>query len=151
MNKLEDFNHSKIIKIEPRCHENGKWSFNLTYELWDDDGNKAELNIPCVESPFYDNIDVIKLHQDWKTEFEIRDGNNNLVHSGGYWTDYTADMKTLDRVDIYAVNDSDESLDYRYFYTVKTIKKKMTIDDIEKVLGYKVEIVDEQKGEFYDC
>lgn len=143
MNKLEDFNHSKITKIEPYQNADGRWLFNLTYELWDDDGNKAELNVPCVQSPFYDDVTAINLHRDWKTEFEIRDVHNTLIYSGRRWSDCTADMKTLGKVEICAVNDSGKSLDNSYFYSMKHIKKKMTIDDIEKALGYKVEIVDE--------
>lgn len=141
MNK-KDFNHSKITKIEPYQNADGSWLFNLTYELWDDDGNVAELNVPCVESPFYGCADLIHLHEH-RDEQRACDKLGNVVcrFDNVY---YTADMKTLGKVDIYAANDNDESLDYSYFYTVKTIKKKMTINDIEKALGYKVEIVDEE-------
>jgi hypothetical protein len=141
----KDFNHSKITKIIPYRIIGGKLLFNLTYELWDDDGNKAELNIPRVESPFYDDIDKIDLHRDWKTEVELRDINDTLIYPGRCWAEYTADIKTRDKVEIYAGYDSKESSNHDSFYSIKNIKKKMTIDDIEKALGYKVEIVNKNK------
>ena len=132
MNK-ENFTHSKIIKIEPYCNnEDGRWIFSLTYELWDDDGNKAELNVPRVQSPFYDDIIAFGVHNDWP---EIRDRNNNLIYPVR-WTDYyTADMETLNKVEVYARNDSGKSLDNNYlngyFCSMKYIKKNMIFDLIK--------------------
>lgn len=103
MNK-EDFNHSKIIKIEPHCNEDGRWTFNLTYELWDDDGNMAELNVPCVESPFLNCSDMINVYKDSYEENEIRDGLNNVLQRNKYGETYKAYIRTQDKVDIYAVN-----------------------------------------------
>lgn len=138
-----DFNHSKIIKIKPYQDTDDHWLFNLTYELWDDNGNKAELNVPCVQSPFYNGADAIELWNNWVTDYEIRDGNNNLVHTGKR-VEKRANIKTLDNVEVRAINDSGKSLDYSYLFNIKYIKRRMTIDDIEKELGYKVVIIDEE-------
>lgn len=145
-----NFSHSKIIKIKPYQDADNHWLFNLTYELWDDDGNKAELNIPCVQSPFYNGADAIELWNNWVTDYEIRDGNNNLVHTGKR-VEKRVNIKTLDNVEICAVNDSGKSLDCNgksldcsYLFNIKYIKRRMTIDDIEKELGYKVVIIDRE-------
>jgi len=131
----ENFNHSKIIKIEPNCNEDGIWTFNLTYKLWDNDGNVAELNIPCVQSPFYGGANSIRLNEQID-EQRARDRFGNVVsrHDKKY---YKADIKTLENVDIYEVDDC--------FFTIKMVKRAMTIDDIEKALGYKIEIVNEEE------
>lgn len=141
MNK-EDFNHSKITKIEPYQNADGRWLFNLTYELWDDDGNKAELNIPCVESPFYDSTDVITVYKEYCEEIEIRDGLNNIVQKAKYGQTYKANIKTIDMVNIYMTDDNNTS--EQFLYKIKFIKKVMTVDDIEKALGYEVKIVNEE-------
>ena len=134
MNKLEDFNHSKITKIESYQNADGRWLFNLTYELWDDNGNVAELNAPCVQSPFSYCSDSIRLSEQID-EQRARDESGNVIsrYDKKY---YKADIKTLENVDIYAVDNC--------FFTIKMDKRVMTIDDIEKELGYKVEIVDEE-------
>ncbi len=142
MNK-EDFNHSKIIKIEPYQNYDDRWLFNLTYELWDDDGNVAALNVPCVESPFLNCAGMINVYKDRYEEIEIRDGLNNVIQRNKYGETYKAYIRTQDKVDIYAANNPSVSTEDKYFYTIKIIKRAMTIDDIKKALGYEVEIVDE--------
>jgi hypothetical protein len=141
MNKLEDFNHSKIIKIEPYQNDDGRWLFNLTYELWDGNGNVAELNIPCVENPFSNCSDSIRLSEQIDEQRAWDESGNVISRYDKKY--YKADIKTLENVDIYAVDNC--------FFTIKMVKRVMTIDDIEKELGYEVKIVNGEKGEFYDC
>jgi len=136
MNK-EDFNHSKIIKIEPYQNDDGRWLFNLTYELWDDDGNVAELNVPCVESPFSNCSDSIRLSEQIDEQRAWDESGNVISRYDKKY--YKADIKTLENVDIYAVDNC--------FFTIKMVKRVMTIDDIEKELGYEVKIVNEGSKE----
>lgn len=136
MNK-EDFNHSKITKIEPYQNDDDRWLFNLTYELWDDNGNVAELNIPCVENPFSNCSDSIRLSEQIDEQRAWDESGNVISRYDKKY--YKADIKTLENVDIYAVDNC--------FFTIKMVKRVMTIDDIEKELGYEVKIVNEESKE----
>ena len=103
----------------------------LVYE-YEDSYEIHELTIPQVEFPFGNRLNLIYIHENNPAlqRLSIR-----LCTEGDVTSVYLYDTK------------SDDGLVY---YTDKIIKrkpKKMTIEEIEQKLGYKVEIVSSKKGE----
>ena len=105
--------------------EDGQFYLHVTYTL-EDDSRIEELDIPRVVIPFnrYDYPDTgCDSHGFWV--------NHYLYNSGEKLR-----LKSVDRDDEHNI------------YTIKLIKNKthkMTVSEIEKKLGYKIEIVSEKE------
>lgn len=109
--------------------QDGSRYLKLVYE-YEDSYGVHELTIPQVEFPFGNRLNLVHIHENnpiWQG-LSIR-----LCTEGDVTNVYLHDTK------------SDDGLVY---YTDKIIKrkpKKMTIEEIERELGYKVEIVSSRK------
>lgn len=53
-------NRSELVNITPR-KQNGKWVFDLNYDLYDEDNKVGNVNLVGVENPFYDDSTALKV------------------------------------------------------------------------------------------
>lgn len=124
-------NSAKLKKVEA-YKENDRWYLRLIYEYRSDNGEIFEMEIPMLELPFTQDMlpDIITYNNSgysWDEDFYLRAFFSNiqgasciLMHEGKS-----------------TIADNAEGCFIR-----KSICKRMTVEDIEKELGYKIEIVD---------
>lgn len=103
----------------------------LEYDYYADDG-KHRLIIPKAEFPFgREYMPVIdKTGVDLHNVYTIE--SKGRVH---LWPSCTANPKTRETINDVCLTD----------YLIEPATKKMTIDEIEKALGYKIEIVNKKE------
>lgn len=139
---MYDANEIIMDNLEKNCFlkdaqiyiQDGSRYLKLVYE-YEDSYGIHELTIPQVEFPFGNRLNLIYIHENNPA---LRRLSIRLCTEGDVTSVYLYDTK------------SDDGLVY---YTDKIIKrkpKKMTIEEIERELGYKVEIVSSRKGEQHD-
>ena len=125
-------NSAKLKKVEA-YKENDRWYLRLIYEYRSDNGEIFEMEIPMLELPFTQNMlpDIITYNGEysWDKDFYLRAFFSNiqgvsciLMHEGKSTIAGNAEG----------------------CFIRKTICKRMTVEDIEKELGYKIEIVDKE-------
>ena len=121
---------SKLKKVEA-YKVNDRWYLRLIYECRSDNGEIFEIEIPMLELPFTQDMlpDIITYNSgySWDEDFYLRALFSNiqgvsciLMHEGKS-----------------TIADNAEGCFIR-----KSICRRMTVEDIEKELGYKIEIVD---------
>lgn len=124
-------NSAKLKKVEPYKVDD-RWYLRLIYEYQSDIGDVFEMEIPMLELPFTQDMlpDIITYNNSgysWDEDFYIKAFVSNIqgvscirMHEGKS-----------------TIADKAEGCFIR-----KSICRRMTVEDIEKELGYKVEIVD---------
>ena len=124
-------NYAKLKKVEA-YKVNDRWYLRLIYEYRNDNGEIFEMEIPMLELPFTQDMlpDIITYNNSgysWDEDFYLNAFFSNiqgasciLMHEGKS-----------------TIADNTEGCFIR-----KCICKRMTVEDIEKELGYKIEIVD---------
>ena len=126
---MNDIRNKCFLKDAQIYIQDGSRYLKLVYEYEDSHG-VHELTIPQVEFPFGNRLNLIYIHEN-NTELQrlfIR-----LCTDGDVTNVYLHDTKSYDGL---------------VYYTDKIIKhkpKKMTLEEIERELGYKVEIVSSRK------
>ena len=128
---MNDIRNKCFLKDAQIYIQDGSRYLKLVYE-YEDSYGIHELTIPQVEFPFGNRLNLIYIHENNPA---LRRLSIRLCTDGDVTNVYLHDTK------------SDDGLVY---YTDKIIKrkpKKMTIEEIEQKLGYKVEIVSSRKGE----
>ena len=126
---MDNLRNKCFLKDAQIYIQDGSRYLKLVYE-YEDSYGIHELTIPQVEFPFGNRLDLTYIHENNPAlqRLSIR-----LCTVGDLTNVYLYDTK------------SDDGLVY---YTDKIIKqkpKKMTIEEIERELGYKVEIVSSRK------
>ena len=134
---MYDSNEIIMDNLEKNCFlkdaqiyiQDGSRYLKLVYE-YEDSYGIHELTIPQVEFPFGNRLNLIYIHENNPAlqRLSIR-----LCTVGDLTNVYLHDSKSYDGL---------------VYYTDKIIKhkpKKMTIEEIERELGYKVEIVSSRK------
>lgn len=127
-----DFSNVKtscFLKEAEIYMQDGVRYLRLMYQYEDDNG-VHELTIPQVEFPFGNRLNLIYIHEN---NPELKRVSIRLCTEGDVTNVFLYDTKTDDGF---------------VYYTDKIIKhkpKKMTIEEIEQKLGYKVEIVSSKK------
>ena len=124
-------NSAKLKKVEP-YKVNDRWYLRLIYEYRSDNGEIFEMEIPMLELPFTQNTlpDVITYNNSdysWDKDFYLR----------AFFSDIQGVSCILMHEGKSTIADNTEGCFIR-----KSIYKRMTVEDIEKELGYKIEIVD---------
>lgn len=108
--------------------ENDKWYIDVTY-LHEDDRYVKEIHIPKMHIPLEAFTDTMVQHHDWR----------DVMYFGTIIKDVRAVFGDLSLV-------LEDPKDDDYF-TEKIIEEKtqeMTLDEIEKKLGYKIKIVNKK-------
>ena len=126
---MNDIRNKCFLKDAQIYIQDGSRYLKLVYE-YEDSYGIHELTIPQVEFPFGNRLNLIYIHENNPA---LRRLSIRLCTEGDVTSVYLYDTK------------SDDGLVY---YTDKIIKrkpKKMTIEEIERELGYKVEIVSSRK------
>ena len=126
-------NSAKLKKVEPYKVDD-RWYLRLIYEYQSNIGEVFEMEIPMLELPFTQNM-VPEIITDnysdypWDKNYYIR---AFLTYVDGiYCIPIHAGKSTI--------ADHAEGCFIR-----KSICRRMTVEDIEKELGYKIEIVDKE-------
>ena len=109
--------------------QDGSRYLKLVYE-YEDSYGIHELTIPQVEFPFGNRLNLIYIHENNPA---LRRLSIRLCTEGDVTNVYLYDTK------------SDDGLVYYVDKIIKRKPKKMTIEEIEQKLGYKVEIVSSKK------
>ena len=124
---------AKLKKVEP-YKVNDRWFLRLIYEYQNDNGEIFEMEIPKMELPFTQNM-VPEIFIDnysdypWDKNYYIR---AFLTYVNGiYCIPIRHGESTI-------VDDAEGC------FIRRSICRRMTVEDIEKELGYKIEIVDKE-------
>lgn len=126
---LDNLRKKCFLKDAQIYIQDGSRYLKLVYE-YEDSFGIHELTIPQVEFPFGNRLNLIYIHENNPALQRL---SIHLCTVGDLANVYLYDTK------------SDDGLAY---YTDKIIKrkpKKMTLEEIERELGYKVEIVSSRK------
>ena len=126
---MDNLRNKCFLKDAQIYIQDGSRYLKLVYE-YEDSYGIHELTIPQVEFPFGNRLNLIYIHEN---NTALQRLSIRLCTEGDVTSVYLYDTK------------SDDGLVY---YTDKIIKhkpKKMTIEEIERELGYKVEIVSSRK------
>lgn len=131
---LSDVKNVKLAKVE--AYQVGDyWYLWLVYEYENTNGDKFKLEIPKMELPLKpDRLPDIVHVFDYDIRVAIQ----------------TAQIDTLNCVSLFPgiMTDTDGSdLSEKSIYAIQRISRQMTIEDIEKELGYKVNIVEEKNDD----
>lgn len=134
---MYDSNEIIMDNLEKNCFlkdaqiyiQDGSRYLKLVYE-YEDSYGVHELTIPQVEFPFGNRLNLIYIHENNPA---LQGLSIRLCTEGDVANVYLHDTKSYDGV---------------VYYTDKIIKhkpKKMTIEEIERELGYKVEVISSKK------
>ena len=126
---MNDIKNKCFLKDAQIYIQDGSRYLKLVYEYEDSHG-VHELTIPQVEFPFGNRLNLIYIHEN---NLALQRLSIRLCTDGDVANVYLHDTKSYDGL---------------VYYTDKIIKhkpKKMTIEEIERELGYKVEIVSSRK------
>ena len=128
---MNDIRNKCFLKDAQIYIQDGSRYLKLVYE-YEDSYGIHELTIPQVEFPFGNRLNLIHIYENNPA---LRRLSIRLCTEGDVANVYLHDSKSYDGL---------------VYYTDKIIKrkpKKMTIEEIERELGYKVEIVSSRKEE----
>ena len=128
-------NNVELYNITP-FKENECWYLKLIYKYEDEDGNKHTVVIPKVLIPFsQQDLPVIRSSPSY----------NEYLLERPYIDCRDSMMLYKSTCDLASERDVKEPA---YYFNIITeyATKEMTLDEIEKELGYKVKIVSKKKG-----
>ena len=124
-------NSAKLKNVEA-YKENDRWYLRLIYEYKNNNGEMFEMEIPMVDLPFTQN-----------TVPEIITCNDSICPWGkAYYI--RAFLSYVQGVDCIPIRQGESTIvdGAEGCFIRKSICRRMTVEDIEKELGYKIEIVD---------
>ena len=124
---------AKLKKVEA-YEVNDRWYLRLIYEYQNDNGEVFEMEIPMADFPFTQNM-VPEIITDnysdypWEKNYYIR-----------------AFLSYVQGVDCIPMLEGKSTIadNAEGCFIRKSICRRMTVEDIEKELGYKIEIVDKK-------
>ena len=126
---MDNLRNECFLKDAQIYIQDGSRYLKLVYE-YEDSHAVHELTIPQVEFPFGNSLNLIYIHEDNPA---LRRVSIHLCTEGDVANVYLHNSKSYDGL---------------VYYTDKIIKrkpKKMTLEEIERELGYKVEIISSRK------
>ena len=126
---MNDIRNKCFLKDAQIYTQDGSRYLKLVYE-YEDSYGIHELTIPQVEFPFGNRLNLIHIHENNPTRQGL---SIRLCTEGDVTNVYLHDTK------------SDDGLVYYVDKIIKRKPKKMTIEEIERELGYKVEIISSRK------
>lgn len=122
---------AKLKKVEA-YEVNDRWYLRLIYEYQNDNGEVFEMEIPMADLPFTQNMVpeiITDIYSDypWEKNYYIR-----------------AFLTYVDGTDCVPIRHGKSTIidNAEGCFIRKSICRRMTVEDIEKELGYKIEIVD---------
>ena len=116
------------------------WYLAVTYSYTDKDGSNKELEIPAIPLPLPQNHLPV-----------IRDTNCDILRPSIFCHEYTPSIffPSDARLDMGNIHDQNgvPIRDSKAFYAIKDMPKSMTKAEVEEALGYKINIVEEDKND----
>ena len=124
---------AKLKKVEA-YKVNDRWYLRLIYEYQNDNGEIFEMEMPMVDLPFTQDMvpDIITSNNSdcpWDKTYYIR-----------------AFLSYVNGMDCIPIRHGESTIvdDAEGCFIRRSICRRMTVEDIEKELGYKIEIVDKE-------
>ena len=126
-------NSAKLKKVEPYKVDD-KWYLRLIYEYLSDNGEVFEMEIPMADLPFTQNM-VPEI---------ITDNYSDYPWDKAYYI--RAFLTYVDGIYCIPIHEGKSTIadKAKGRFIRKRICRSMTVEDIEKELGYKIEIVDKE-------
>ena len=116
------------------------WYLTITYSYTDKDGSSKELEIPAIPLPLPQNHLPV-----------VRDSNYDVLRPSIFCHEYTPSIFFASdaRLDMGNIHDQNgvPIRGSKAFYAIKDMPKSMTKTEIEEALGYKINIVEENKND----
>lgn len=120
-------------------NEDKRWYLTVTYSYKDTDGFSKELEIPAIPLPLPQNHLPV-----------IRDTDCDVFHPSIFYHEYTPSIffESNARLDMGNIHDQNGvPIKHKAYYAIKDMPKSMTKAEIEEALGYKINIVEEDKND----
>ena len=128
---------------EARAYYNNKykqWYLTVTYSYTDKNGSSKELEIPAIPLPLPQNHLPI-----------VKDTNCDILRPSIFYHEYTPSIFFASDVRLDMGNIHDQNgvpiRGSKAFYAIKDMPKSMTKAEIEEALGYKINIIEEDKND----
>ena len=133
--------HATIKEARAYYHKDYKcWYLTVTYSYKDKDGSDKELEIPAIPLPIPQNHLPV-----------VRDTNCDILRPSLFYHEYTPSIFFASdaRLDMGNIHDQNgvPIRGSKAFYAIKDMPKSMTKAEIEEALGYKINIVEEDKND----
>ena len=116
------------------------WYLTVTYSYTDKDGSSKELEIPAIPLPLPQNHLPV-----------VRDTNCDILRPSIFCHEYMPSIFFASDVRLNMGDIHDQNgvpiRDSKAFYAIKDMPKSMTKAEIEEALGYKINIVEEDKND----
>ena len=132
--------HATIKEARAYYHKEYKsWYLTVTYSYRDKDGSDKELEIPAIPLPLPQNhLPVVK------------DTNCDIWHPSILCHEYMPSIffEYNARLDMGNIHDQNGvPIKHKAYYAIKDMPKSMTKAEIEEALGYKINIIGEDKND----
>ena len=122
------------------CKDSNCWYLAVTYSYTDKDGSDEELEIPAIPLPLPQNHLPV-----------VRDTNCDVFRPSIFCHEYAPSIffPSDARLNMGTIHDQYgvPIKGSKAFYAIKDIPKSMTKAEIEEALGYKINIVEEDKND----
>ena len=132
--------HATIKEVRAYYHREYKhWYLTVTYSYKDKDGFDKELEIPAIPLPLPQNHLPV-----------VRDTNCDILHPSIFYHEYEPSIffESNARLDMGNIHDQNGvPIKHKAYYAIKDMPKSMTKAEIEEALGYKINIVEEDKND----
>ena len=132
--------HATIKEARAYYHREYKhWYLTVTYSYKDKDGFDKELEIPAIPLPLPQNHLPV-----------VRDTNCDILRPSIFYHEYTPSIFFASEIGLDMGNIHDQNgvpIKHKAYYAIKDMPKSMTKAEIEEALGYKINIVEEDKND----
>ena len=133
--------HATIEEVRAYYRKDSNcWYLTVTYSYTDKDGSNKELEIPAIPLPLPQNHLPV-----------VRDTNCDILRPSIFYHEYTPSIffPSDARLNMGTIHDPHgvPIKGSKAFYAIKDIPKSMTKAEIEEALGYKINIVKEDKND----
>ena len=132
--------HATIKEARAYYHKEYKsWYLTVTYSYKDKDGFDKELEIPAIPLPLPQSHLPV-----------VRDIDCDILHPSIFYHEYTPSIffESNAKLDMGNIHDQNGvPIKHKAYYAIKDMPKSMTKAEIEEALGYKINIVEEDKND----
>ena len=132
--------HATIKEARAYYHTNKQWYLTVTYSYKDKDGSDKELEIPAIPLPLPQNHLPV-----------VRDTNCDVWSPSIFCHEYMPSIFFASEIRLGMGNIHDQNgvpiRGSKAFYAIKDMPKSMTKAESEEALGYKINIIEEDKND----
>lgn len=133
--------HATIEEVRAYYRKDSNcWYLTVTYSYTDKDSSSKELEIPAIPLPLPQNHLPV-----------VRDTNCDVFHPSIFYHEYAPSISFASEIRLDMGNIHDQNgvpiRESKAFYAIKDTPKSMTKAEIEEALGYKINIVEEDKND----